>query len=56
MCVVDRRPRRKAADGEVIVGDVHEWLDPRKGNRVRRMVGSPGEDAFAHYLLERIFG
>ncbi|KAI9767208.1 MAG: hypothetical protein M1840_005808 [Geoglossum simile] len=56
MCVVDRRPRRKASDGEEITGDTDGWLNPRKGNRVRRMAGSPGEDAFAHYLLERIFG
>ncbi|KAH0538637.1 hypothetical protein FGG08_004774 [Glutinoglossum americanum] len=56
MCVVDRRLRRKAADGEEIIGDTDGWLNPRKGNRVRRMAGSPGEDAFAHYLLERIFG
>jgi hypothetical protein len=56
MCVVDRRMRKKATDGEVKVGDDAGWLNPRKGNRVRRMVASPGEDEFAHYLLGRIFG
>ena len=56
MCVVDRRLRRKAIDGEEILGDTDGWLNPRKGNRVRRMAGSPGEEVFAHYLLERIFG
>ncbi len=44
-------------DGEGnLVGDDDGWLTEWKGNRVRRMVGSPGEDAFSPYLLERIFG
>ena len=32
------------------------WLDIQKGNRINRIVGTPGEDAFGSYLLERIFG
>lgn len=56
MCVVDKRNRNFADDGEQVAGDIHGWLDRRKGNRVRRMVGSPGDQAFSGYLLERIFG
>jgi len=37
-------------------GDNGGWLDARKGNRINRIISSPGEDAFGHYLLERIFG
>lgn len=37
-------------------GDNGGWLDPKKGNRINRIVGSPGEAAFAPYMLERIFG
>jgi inosine-uridine nucleoside N-ribohydrolase len=37
-------------------GDNGSWLDGRKGNRVNRIVGTPGEDAFGPYLLERVFG
>jgi len=37
-------------------GDNGGWLDVRKGNKINRIVASPGEDAFAHYLLERVFG
>lgn len=37
-------------------GDNGGWLDPRKSNKINRIVGTPGEDAFGPYLLERIFG
>ncbi|TVY83190.1 Uncharacterized protein LSUE1_G000865 [Lachnellula suecica] len=37
-------------------GDNGGWLDVNKGNRINRIVGTPGEDAFGPYLLERIFG
>lgn len=37
-------------------GDSHSWLHVNKGNRINRIVSSPGEDAFGPYLLERIFG
>lgn len=36
-------------------GDTMGWLNPRKGNRVRRMVGSPGEEAFADFLMKSLF-
>lgn len=39
-----------------IPGDDMGWLNPKKGNRVDRIVGTPGEDAFGDYLLHRIFG
>lgn len=37
-------------------GDNGGWLSVHKGNRISRIVGTPGEDAFGPYLLERIFG
>lgn len=37
-------------------GDEDTWRDDRKGNRINRIVSSPGEEAFGKYLLERIFG
>lgn len=37
-------------------GDNHSWLHVNKGNRINRIVATPGEDAFGPYMLERIFG
>jgi hypothetical protein len=37
-------------------GDNGSWLSPTKGNRINRIVGSPGEEVFGPYLLERVFG
>ncbi|TGO27668.1 hypothetical protein BPAE_0038g00140 [Botrytis paeoniae] len=37
-------------------GDNGGWLSVHKGNRVNRIVGTPGEEAFGPYLLERVFG
>lgn len=57
MCVVDRRSRRRAkGEDDTIPGDAQAWLNPAKGNRVRRMVASPGTELLAEYLLDRIFG
>lgn len=57
MCVVDRRSRRRAKSiDDTIPGDTHGWLSSAKGNRVRRMVASPGTSLLAEYLLDRIFG
>lgn len=39
-----------------IPGDEMGWLSVRKGNRINRMVGSPGEDLFAGVLLNQLFG
>jgi inosine-uridine nucleoside N-ribohydrolase len=44
------------AEYDEIPGDDYGWLSLSKGNRINRIVSSPGEEAFAHYLLERIFG
>ena len=59
MCVVDRRnrKRREADDGEgEKAGDTGNWLSPSAGNRLGRCDQTPGEEAFAPYLLETIFG
>lgn len=40
--------------GEV-PGDAMGWMSTSRGNRVNRIIGSPGFDAFAGYLMERIF-
>lgn len=46
------------ADGEGgdAPGDNGGWLSLTKGNRINRIVSSPGEAAFGPYLLERVFG
>ncbi|KAF2093062.1 inosine-uridine preferring nucleoside hydrolase [Rhizodiscina lignyota] len=54
MMVVDRRNRKKMdreleVDGDVleeVPGDAGNWLSSRAGNRVKRAVGSPGEEEF----------
>ncbi|KAL8680643.1 MAG: hypothetical protein Q9186_003181 [Xanthomendoza sp. 1 TL-2023] len=56
MCVVDGRDRKKAVEGEEVVGDRGDWLDSSKGNRVDRCVGTPGEGVLAKVLLETVFG
>ncbi|KAI9842994.1 MAG: hypothetical protein M1838_002896 [Thelocarpon superellum] len=67
MCVVDRRTRKRHAqtkveaqrDNEVemdLPGDSQGWLSDRKGNRIRRMTGSPGAEVFGQVLLDQIFG
>ena len=56
MTVVDRRSRkRRESDGER-PHDVGNWLGNRSGNRVDRMVASPGQDEFARIMLERVLG
>ncbi|OAA68591.1 inosine-uridine preferring nucleoside hydrolase [Niveomyces insectorum RCEF 264] len=39
-----------------VPGDTMGWLSAKKGNRINRMVGSPGETVFAELLMKRIFG
>lgn len=58
MCVVDRRTRKMREEGDdgERAGDTGNWLSRKSGNRLRRCVGSPGEDLFAPLLLKRIFG
>ena len=61
MCVVDRRDMKMlqhdidVAEGEVS-GDSGGWLSEKKGNRVGRCVGTPGDRALAPLLLDTIFG
>ncbi|KAK7890512.1 hypothetical protein LTR67_007720 [Exophiala xenobiotica] len=56
MTVGDKRPRkRRNSDGEV-PHDRGNWLGNRSGNRVYRMLESPGRDVAAKYLLDVIFG
>ncbi len=38
-----------------VPGDTMGWLSVRKGNRINRMVESPGRDTFAGILLEKVF-
>ncbi|KAK4648635.1 uncharacterized protein QC761_111960 [Podospora bellae-mahoneyi] len=38
-----------------VPGDTMGWLSLRRGNRINRVVASPGQDAFAGILLDRIF-
>ncbi|EXJ77761.1 DNA glycosylase [Capronia epimyces CBS 606.96] len=55
MTVGDKRPRkRRNSDGEV-PHDRGNWLGNRSGNRIYRMLESPGRDAAAPYLLDAIF-
>lgn len=39
-----------------VPGDDDSWLSVLKGNRINRLVGSPGEEIFKDFLMERIFG
>lgn len=56
MTVGDKRSRkRRNSDGEV-PHDRGNWLGNRSGNRVYRMLESPGRDVAAVYLLDAIFG
>ncbi|KAI0876865.1 Inosine/uridine-preferring nucleoside hydrolase domain-containing protein [Hypoxylon argillaceum] len=57
MHISDRRGRVRA-DGkarEEIQGDEAGWLSSKRGNRINRYVSSPGYEAFAPYLLARLF-
>ncbi|KAI1425363.1 Inosine/uridine-preferring nucleoside hydrolase domain-containing protein [Xylaria sp. FL1777] len=57
MHISDRRGRVRA-DGkarEEILGDDAGWLSAKRGNRINRYVSSPGYDAFAPYLMARLF-
>ncbi|KXH68648.1 inosine-uridine preferring nucleoside hydrolase [Colletotrichum salicis] len=39
-----------------VPGDTGGWLSTSRGNRVNRMVESPGEELFAPDLMKRVFG
>jgi inosine-uridine nucleoside N-ribohydrolase len=56
MTVGDTRSRRRRdSDGEV-PSDRGNWLGRESGNRVFRMLGSPGRDKAGAELMRRIFG
>jgi inosine-uridine nucleoside N-ribohydrolase len=71
MHVVDRRNRAKAEEVDANVmdtedptaaptleekpGDAQSWLSGSKGNRINRIIGSPGEELFAQELMRRLF-
>ena len=38
-----------------VPGDTMGWLSARKGNRINRMLESPGVDLFADVLMQRLF-
>lgn len=68
MCVVDRRDRRMREEAELVdqaqiagrvpndPSDTGNWLSRRSGNRVFRVVGTPGEELFGREFLESVFG
>ena len=39
-----------------VPGDTMGWLSVSKGNRIHRVIGSPGADIFKEFLMHRIFG
>lgn len=45
----------EADESDDVPGDTMGWLSASKGNRIHRMIASPGEEAAAKYVLERIF-
>ncbi|PMD48636.1 nucleoside hydrolase [Hyaloscypha variabilis F] len=45
-----------AYDDDDAPGDNGGWLSLVKGNRINRIISSPGEAVFGKYLLERVFG
>jgi len=47
-------PTDKFRFGDV-PGETMGWLSASKGNRINRIIGSPGEDAFAGYLMKSLF-
>lgn len=56
MTVADKRPRRRRnSDGEA-PHDRGNWLGRISGNRVEKMMGSPGEDIAGAWILDRILG
>lgn len=39
-----------------VPGDTMGWLSVRKGNRINRVIASPGEQVFKEVLMKRVFG
>lgn len=45
----------EAVEFDDVPNDHGGWLSRRKGNRINRIVASPGEDYFAEFLMQRLF-
>ncbi|KAL8783267.1 MAG: hypothetical protein Q9213_004743 [Squamulea squamosa] len=58
MFVTDKQSRKQKDDNDdsEAPGDTDGRLTGGNGNRLNRCVGSPGQDIFGQFLLERIFG
>lgn len=56
MTVGDRRPRRRRASNGEVPHDKGNWLGRDAGNRVVRMLGSPGTEGAGGWMLDRILG
>jgi len=56
-CLVDRRSRRRRAEGDdgERPGDTGNWLSGASGNRLRQCTGTPGPQVFGEVMLKRIF-
>lgn len=54
MTVVDRRTRKRRNSTGEAPHDTGDWLGRDSGNRVNRMIASPGEDKYADYMLSKI--
>lgn len=46
---------RDAVIFDDVPGDTRGWLNPRKGNRINRMISSPGQDIFADVMMKKLF-
>lgn len=54
--MLDSRARKERPTVGEVPGDDEGWRSFWRGNRINRMVQSPGEAAFASYLMKRVFG
>lgn len=54
--MLDSKARAERPTLGEIPGDDDGWRSFWRGNRINRMVGSPGEAEFAAYLMKRVFG
>ncbi len=53
---VDPRNDPEVLRLDAVEGDERGWLSVLKGNRIYRVVGTPGEEIFKEVLLQRVFG